>query len=85
MELEDDYRELVSKGIGTETSVPDEHVERLAEIFNRGRDYLIAYLTVMRVRLYNPGATESDVMRQCLRMEPELSEYLREVATSTAP
>ena len=58
-------------------------MERLAEIFNRGRDYLIAYLTVMRVRLYNPGATESDVMRQCLRMEPELSEYLGEIAEST--
>ena len=64
-------------------TVPQEHIERLADIFSRDEDYLLACLTVALVLEHNPGIALEDATRLCLRIEPKVSDQILEVISSS--
>ena len=83
MELRQDYIELLENDIPASNTIPQEHVERLARIFSRDEDYLLAYLTVSLILDGNPGISMEKAAKLSLMLEPEVSDQIMEVVSSS--
>lgn len=81
-ELADDYYEL--DGIGNETDVSEDVIDRLSEILKRGVPYTEAYATVLMIKTNNPSKDMDEVVGKALDIKPHLKKQIIEASTCLA-
>lgn len=80
-DLARDYYD-VSKLDNTGIDVPDEAIDRLRGVFDKGIGYAEAYATVLLVRNNSPGASYDSIHRRALELKPYLAREIEEASAS---
>ena len=77
-ELAEDYCEM--KNYGNQTNVPDEIINNLSAIMNKGIDYAEAYVILLSVKENNPGRTNDEILNRVLEIKPRLRTKFMEIS-----
>lgn len=78
-DLADDYYEIKDL-IPDSTTIPNETIDKLAEIFDKGLEYAEAYATVLLVKNNSPGAPSESIRKRAMELKPRLKKEVKEAS-----